>query len=285
MFYPNPIDTASVTQFRKVLCVLAGLMLSSVFQTASASLITAHATLDWSSLTVTPIDTGSGLPTLTWYTRSDNSNLSSNFYSGLSDSAASWTSGTLTSQTNITSRYTLGMRSSTSTATLSTESSLTTATGGYLSQYWNEGSERSGSFRVQGDGVLLFQINYAVDADTDSTRAGSVTTNAWLAVSTSSVNSSNFGSETAQSNKTLYNRSSGSNSLTDSGVLTVALFFHDGWFGNITGKTYINGYVNGSEGSGGGGGSVPVPSLFWLFCASLGGLLRLAKRPTALAIG
>lgn len=79
-------------------------LLACVAQTVTAAQISANLSIDWSTFKITPIDTGQGLPTITWTSKLDFTNLTRSaetYYMGgnqgdglASDTATNWTTGT-----------------------------------------------------------------------------------------------------------------------------------------------------------------------------------------------
>ena len=70
---------------------------------AQAATVSVHASVDWSQFTVVATDTGSGLPSISFVSREDESTAAASAFTGSggplsdqgSDDASGWTSGTL----------------------------------------------------------------------------------------------------------------------------------------------------------------------------------------------
>jgi hypothetical protein len=271
--FPVPAPAGRTYVFPASL-LLAGALL--IAQPATAALISTSASIDWSTFSVTPIDTGSGLPSLSWKSQSDTSSLSSgcSWYgcNAISDSASNWAMGT-------------SVVSSTSTSKLNTSASAQTSVGlvkssiefnpvSPTSSSWSasDNGNRSGNFTVHGDGVLLFKANYNIAATAASGASESSNANMNAGFSLNAYGTDSSASSNQSANRSLY---SGQSPLTENGMLSVALLFHDGWTGNFSATTSnsLNYYGYG------GGGTVPLPSACWVFVGALGGMAAFVRRP------
>ncbi|WP_020483915.1 hypothetical protein [Methylomonas sp. MK1] len=229
-------------------------------QSAEAATISASAVIDWSTFKITAIDIGNGLPTLTWSNQNDNSQVNYGYYYA-NDSAANWSSGTTATETVSTSSYSKSASSSTSISEIKSNAFID-GVFPYQGLSASSNSQRSGSFTVQGSGLLLFEANYSLTEDVGTS------SNSWansdISFNLSYYNDGHSGSVNHNINRYISN---GSAPVAETDVLSVALVFKDGWSGNFSANTSVS--VSGYDYGSGGGGSVPLPGAFWLFGSAL----------------
>ncbi|NJD08383.1 MAG: hypothetical protein FIA97_18085 [Methylococcaceae bacterium] len=253
--------------------LLAGALLT--IQPATAAPVSTSATIDWSTFSVTPLDIGSGLPSLTWNSQSDSSSANSgcNWWgcNSNTDSANDWSTGTSVLFNTSTSKFNASATGRTSTSLVQSSTAFDAASP--TNTYWNnsDNASRSGNFTVHGDGVLLFKANYNIAA----TAAGGISDSSSSNMSASFALNA-YGGESSGSSSQNISRylSSGQSPLAESGTLTVALLFHDGWTGSFSANTSssLNYYGYG------GGNPVPLPSAFWAFASALSGMISFLRR-------
>ncbi len=245
------------------------LLLCSV-QPAGAA-VTATATIDWSTFTITPIDIGNGLPTLIWNNQFDRSQANANCLycddSSTFESAENWSTGT----SAMGAGYSPDRSSSASTSVnqLKANASIDSIFANY-NYNPTSASNRYGDFTVQGSGLLLFKANYSLTADigTDLNKEGSAS----VAFTLRSVHPFEEGSA-FQNFNTIATPRGGLPSKAEAGILAVALAFNDGWVGSLSGTASVNFFdVNVVS-------NVPIPATFWLFGTALAGITAL-RRPS-----
>ncbi|MBD9359651.1 hypothetical protein [Methylomonas fluvii] len=241
-------------------------------QSAEAATVSASAVIDWSTFKITAIDIGNGLPTLTWSNQYDNSQVNYGYYYNANDSAANWSSGTSTTEGLSTSTYSRSASSATSINEINANASLNGAFP-YQSLSASSSSQRSGSFTVQGSGLLIFEANYSLMGDLGASSNASANSNA--SFNLSYYNGGNSGSVNQNVSRYL---STGSAPVTENDILSVALVFKDGWSGSFSANTSAS--VYGYDYGTGGGGSVPLPGAFWLFGSVLAGAASLRSANT-----
>jgi hypothetical protein len=201
---------------------------------ASAALVNANAQIDWSSFKVTT----TGTAAITFTSQSDRSSV--NF--GVPVSAPNWTTGTLVSQSSPTAS------ASTSATRLSAS-----ATEPSIAQV-----DRSGDFSISGNGFVLFQVNYSLDATLAAGRPEVFM--AFLLSASPSSGTTNI--DFSQQGREL---PSGSTSQT--GTLGVALLVQDGMTGNISARATAL-----------APSPTPIPASVLLLGSSLLGLIGLGRK-------
>ncbi|NOV31714.1 hypothetical protein [Methylomonas sp. ZR1] len=237
-------------------------------QSAEAATVSASAVIDWSTFKITAIDIGNGLPTVTWSNQYDTSQVNNGYYNNAYDSAANWSSGTSTTESLSTSTYSRSASSATSINQINANAALN-GSFPYQSLSASSSSQRSGSFTVQGSGLLIFEANYSLMGDLGAS------SNASASFNLSYYNGGNSGSVNQNVNQYL---STGSAAVTENDILSVALVFKDGWSGSFSANTSAS--VYGYDYGTGGGGSVPLPGAFWLFGSVLAGAASLRSANT-----
>ena len=271
--FPTPATAGRALVF-PVGLLLAGALLTT--QPTTAAPVSASASIDWSTFSVTPIDTGSGLPSLTWNSQTDSSTANSGCYwygcNSNTDSASDWVTGTSVVANTSTSKFNASAAGRTSASLVQSSTAFDAANP--TNTYWNnsDNATRSGSFTVHGDGVLLFKANYNIAATAAGGISDSSSSNMSASFALSTYNGDSSGTSNQNINRYL---SSGQSPLAETGTLTVALLFHDGWTGSFSANTSSSLSYNGY---GGGGNPVPLPSAFWAFASALSGMVSFLRR-------
>jgi hypothetical protein len=233
-------------------------------QPAGAAVISASASIDWSTFKITPIDIGNGLPTLTWNSQTDSSCVGTTFCglgSDYASNASNWSTGTSATE----SRATSIASASTSISQLNAAGSINDSPNRSLSTY--SSSQRLGEFTVQGNGLLLFQANYslAVDAGTAPGASG------YSLVSFQLFSSNSNDGVRGNTGQAFYqNIHSGSPPVAEKGILGEPVIFQDGWTFEFIANTSVSVNVVSPN-------PVPLPTAFWLFGSALAGVAALQR--------
>ena len=236
-------------------------------QPVRAELISASATIDWSTFKITPIDTGNGLPSLIWNNQDDYSRESLFFRDSVDETASNWSTGTSVAEIASESTVITSASASTSVNEIKADASISGSIPNplYLAE---SSSQRYGNFTVQGNGRLLFQANYNLAAEANSSLGISASSHSLATFSLSS--SSNAGDVQAFSKEIF----GGSSALTETGVFSAALDFQDGSTGNF--GTFVKTEISSFKAF-----YIPLPPAFWLFGSSLAGIIALRRKISA----
>ncbi|MDD5577781.1 MAG: VPLPA-CTERM sorting domain-containing protein [Methylobacter sp.] len=233
-------------------------------QPAGAALISASASIDWSTFKITAIDVGNGLPTLKWNSQNDNSQASIGYYSSTYENASNWSAGTSATESGSTSTFNKSASASTSVNQIKADASVS---GSLVNQYSSPYSTtyRSGNFTVEGDGLLLFQANYSLAGDIGTAASGTASSNVNFNLNAFSNGGNGNGSASQTFNHYIYN-----GSFAENGILATALVFKDGWSGSFSASANASVTSYGVS-------SVPLPAAFWLFGSALAGVGALRR--------
>ncbi len=251
-------------------CLKASLIISTalllcIVQPAGAALVSASASIDWSTFKITPIDIGQGLPTLTWISQAD---LSGAAQGGefTDDFATSWSTGT----TALFSSSTPTLTGSSSAATSASQLLVNSSLNGFsrIGTFFNGFARRNGEFSVQGNGMLLFQANYLLEGALMKD-ARERNTSPYVS---SHVTFTLYSPESNDRSWVLRDRNlASSGTFSQSGVISVAMGFKDGWKGSF--EANANTYVYNSP------VPLPLPAGAWLFGSALAGIAGLRRSP------
>jgi hypothetical protein len=248
--------------FFKTPFVLASALFWCSAHSAGAALISTSvsASIDWNSFKVIPIDTGLGMPTLTWTDTTSGSCAGHNCYTSLSQNDTSSTN------TATIGSFTQFISSSTTVNKLMTSISYNNGFE-YISDISGSANRRV-AFKVHGDGSLLFQVNYTltISAEVDENPATSLSSE----IEVSAISGSNYEALIdTDFDRTKYDTlelTTHNASLEESGVLSVAVDVKEGGSVAIFASAEV---VRGV------GPVVPLPAAVWLFGSALAGIAAL----------
>ena len=246
----------------KLFKIFAALVLGLSVSSAQAAIAAAGASLDWSSLVISSYALGPGVaPSISWSTVS--TIISADTLSPNANQAASsfdWSSALVATAGNAAT-------SAGASASSSNLSVLAGDTDYAPASIADSIAFRSGSFVVNGTGLVVFTINYATSA---LLQPGSLTPNyAYAYAGLSATKGTTVSTASDVIDLTAVNTNG--NTISHTGGLSLALLVQNGDLYSFTAATKAKTAVS----------AVPVPSAVWLFGTAMISFLGIKRRQTA----